>query len=415
MPTIKLTKSELGKIKPGPKPYIAYDADLKGFGLRIMPSGTRKWVVEYRPHGGGRSVGKRRMTLGSISALTPEEARSRAKQILGHVALGNDPVDELNSRRRQLTVAGLIDQFEKEKPLGRRTGEPLRDRTLANMLARLRHHVVPILGARLASEIRTDDVSRLIRRVTGGDTAKSMPGRPRGRIIVRGGPGAARKVASDLSMIFAYAIDRGVVAANPVTTAVKPRAGKRQDYLRPDQMQKLGAAFEQLEEEGVNKRGTDILRLIILTGARPNEIEALRWSEVDAENGVLRLERSKTGFSVRPISEEALSIITAQPRDDGSPYVFPASRGGGYYTSSKKIWNMARSRAGVVDMARYHARHAVGTLSLSAGNSPASVAALLGHKIPRTTLSTYAHVVDEDAARAAQQHGKQSDPYCEGK
>ena len=395
MPVVKLTKSEVDKLKPSSRAFIAFDTDLKGFGIRVMPTGTRTWIVEYRPRGGGRSVGKRRMTLGSAASVTPEQARQLAKRVLGQVAFGEDPAHERNTRRMQLSLKELIDQYEKERPLGRRTGAPLKERTLTNMLARLRHHAVPILGTKLAADVTTDDISRFIRRVTEGETSKILPGRPRGRVIVRGGSGAARKVASDLSMIFAYAIDKKIVAVNPVTTAVKPRAGKRQDYLRPEQMAKLGAAFAQLEARGVNRRGIDILRLIILTGARPTEIESLHWAEVEVTGRVLRLRDSKTGFSVRPVSEEAMEIICRQPREANSPFVFPATRGKGHYSGSKKLWNRACADSGLSGVVRYHARHAVGTLSLSAGQSVPSVSALLGHKNPRTTLSTYAHVVDE--------------------
>ena len=64
--------------------YIAYDKRLSGFGVRISPKGSKSWIVEYRPHGGGRAVSKKRITLGPISTLTPEEARKAAREVLAH-------------------------------------------------------------------------------------------------------------------------------------------------------------------------------------------------------------------------------------------------------------------------------------------------------------------------------------------
>lgn len=406
MAVLKLTKREIDRLEPRIASYVVYDSDLKGLGLRVMPSGARTWIVEYRPNGGGRRVGKRRMSLGSAQAVTPEQARQQARLVLGRVAAGEDPAHERNTRRRELKLRDLIDLYEKERPAGHRSGKPLEPRTLKNMLARLRNHAEPLLGNRLVVDITSDDVTRFVRRVSQGETAKTAKGRPRGTIKVAGGEGAARKVASDLSMILSFAIDRGVIQVNPVSAARKPKAGKRHDYLRPDEMGRIGDALNKMEAAGVNPCGIAIIRLLLLTGARPSEIESLRWDEVDLPGSCLRLSNSKTGYSARPLSTEAKSILQAQPRRSGSLYVFPSSRGHGYYSNSKKIWNAAREIAGLPEKVRYHARHAVGTLSLAMGQSIPAVAALLGHANPRTTLSTYAHVVDELAHSAARDIGR---------
>jgi len=171
----------------------------------------------------------------------------------------------------------------------------------------------------------------------------------------------------------------------------------------------------QLESDGANASGIAILRLILITGARPNEIEALKWTQVDFYARCLRLTDSKTGYSIRPLSTAAMAILAGMERVEGSEYVFPATRGDGYFTSSKKLWNAARKIAKLPDRVRYHARHAVATLALSSGQDVASVSAIMGHKGPRTTLSTYAHVVDDRAARAAEQVSSQITAAMEGK
>jgi integrase len=162
---------------------------------------------------------------------------------------------------------------------------------------------------------------------------------------VKGGSGAARKVASDLSMLFSFAARKHLVKINPVTEARKPKAGKRTDYLRTSEVVAIGAALDEMEAAGANKRGLDILRLIILTGCRPAEIEALKWTEVDPQQCSLMLEASKTDASARPISSEAMAIITAQPIIEGSPFVFPATRGDSHFQGSKKLWAEVRIKA----------------------------------------------------------------------
>lgn len=189
---------------------------------------------------------------------------------------------------------------------------------------------------------------------------------------------AALKVASDLSIIFNYAIERRLVPTNPVTYARKPRAGKRHEFLSAAEFTLIGQALTELEADGCNPAGIAILRLILLTGARPSEIEGLTWAEVDFDHQCLRLAQSKTGYSVRPLSLAAVNILSAVERG-GSAYVFPATRGDGHFKGAKKIWNQARAKAGLPGRVRYHARHAMATFALADGVDAVSVAAILGH------------------------------------
>lgn len=406
MARAKITKRLVDSLERQASRYVIYDTEVKGFGVRMTPSGSATYILEYRPDGGGRNVTKKRMSLGRVGEMTPEEARNLARNRLSEVRHGQDPLGDRQTKRREMTVNGLIDQWDEENPPGRRTGRPMEPRTKAYTLSRLRHHAVPILGRKRVSEVTVDDINDFIRRVSKGETAKTALGpRKRGRVKVRGGEGAARKVAADLSLIFGYAVEKGIVIANPVTAARKPRAGKRYDYLNESEFAAIAQALTELEAEGVSPIGIAVLRLLLLTGARPSEIEQLRWAEVDQAGRCLRLEKSKTGYSVRPLSQMALEIIVAQPRRRGSPYVFPATRGDGPFNGSKKIWVQARERAGLPNRVRYHARHAIASIALSEGIDVASVSALMGHKGPRTTLSTYAHVIDSRAAEAADSIG----------
>ena len=109
---VKLTRQPLADLKPRPKPYIEYDSELIGFGVAVYPSGVKSWVCEYRPHGGGRGVAKKRVTLGKTSQLTPDQARKAAADMLAAVRLGGDPAQEKAERRASVTVGELIDLFD---------------------------------------------------------------------------------------------------------------------------------------------------------------------------------------------------------------------------------------------------------------------------------------------------------------
>jgi Arm DNA-binding domain len=108
----KLTKRTVDALEPRNKPFIVFDADVKGFGLRIMQTGSKTFILEYRPGAGGRGVAKKRLTLGRYGgALTCEQARKAAVTALATIRLGSDPQAEKSRQRASLTVSGLIDAF----------------------------------------------------------------------------------------------------------------------------------------------------------------------------------------------------------------------------------------------------------------------------------------------------------------
>jgi hypothetical protein len=109
---MKLTKRVVDALSPRQKQYVEYDTDLTGFGVAVYPSGIKSWVCEYRPHGGGRGVAKKRVTLGKVTQLTPEQARKIAADMLASVRLGGDPASEKAERRAAVTVGELTDLFD---------------------------------------------------------------------------------------------------------------------------------------------------------------------------------------------------------------------------------------------------------------------------------------------------------------
>ncbi|TIX93241.1 site-specific integrase [Rhizobium sp. P44RR-XXIV] len=399
-----LTKRVVDAFKPKDKRYHVWDCDLSGFALRVEPSGVKTFVIKYRANGGGRSATQRWLIIGRHGPLTAEQARKLAKVKLGNVVTGADPAAELQAKRRELTMSALVDLYEKEGCViqrGKRQGEAMKPRTKAYTLGRLRHHLVPLLGNRKAPDINAGDVERFVADVTAGKTARDEKVGPRKRIIVRGGAGAARKVVRDLSAVFSFALRNEIVERNPCeNAAIRKTDNQRTRYLTLDEIVRLGAALDELETEGVNSKAVNIARLWVLTGCRRDEIAGLRWSEVNLSDGLLELDETKTGKSIRPLGAAAVALLGSLPREQDKNFVFPAVRGEGYFQGTKSVWSKAVKRARLSGVTPHTLRHTVGSTAISTGEALALTGAILGHSNPRST-AIYAHVQNDPSRRAA--------------
>lgn len=393
-PSEKLTKRVVDAAKPKEARYDLWDSELPGFGLRVEKSGTKTFIIRYRANGGGRTAPRRFMTVGRYPTLCMEDARKRAKELLGAAAKGDDPAGDRSAKRKELTVAQLIDIYADEgtshlKPLTRKF-----------TLARLQHHIIPTLGTKKVTEVGPADVERMIRAVTNGKTAKDEKVGPRARVIVKGGRGAAAKVVRDLSAVFAFAMRHRIVAENPCESAKKPTDNKRERFLSADELSKIGTALETAAAEGANRMAVDIIRLLAFTACRRDEICGLRWSEVEFENKRLHLVETKTGKSVRPLGEPALELLRTLPHYDGTDYVFPATSGASHFQGMKRVWKRVRELSGLTDVVPHTLRHTFASDAVSHGETLALTGALLGHTNARTT-DRYAHIAQDPAQQAA--------------
>ncbi|CAM5594390.1 integrase [Aquamicrobium terrae] len=401
---VALTKRVVDAAEKKDKRYYIWDSELSGFGLRVETSGAKTFIVRYRAEGGGRSAAQRFVTVGRYGALTPEQARRQAKVILGGVAKGEDPADERRAKRREMKIAGLVDLYEEEGCViqrGKRQGQPMKPLTKQLTLARLRNHVVPLLGHKRVTEVNAGDIERFVRDVTAGKTSRDEKIGPRKRIIVKGGEGAARKVVRDLSAVFSFAIRSEIVERNPCeTAAVRKTDNQRGRFLTLDEVTRLGAALDELEADGVNPKAANIARLWALTGCRREEIAALKWVEVNLTEGLLELDDSKTGKSVRPLGAAAVALLESLPREVGSEFVFPAERGDSYFQGTKRIWAKAVKKAQLPGVTPHTLRHTIGSTAISTGEALALTGAILGHSNPRST-AIYAHVQNDPSRQAA--------------
>ncbi len=416
--SVLLTKTVVDASEKAAKRYHVWDSDLAGFALRVEPTGAKTFIAKYRANGGGRTAAQRVVTIGRFGALTTDQARKQAKKILGGAAVGADPAAELQAKRREMKVSALVDLYEEKGCViqrGKRQGQPMKPRTKAYTMARLRHHVVPLLGHRRASEINAGDIETFVADVAAGKTARDEKVGPRKRIIVRGGEGAARKVVRDLSAVFSFAKRSEIVPRNPCdTAAVRKTDNQNERFLTLEEVARLGEALDELEREGANPKALNIARLWALTGCRRDEIAGLRWPEVNFPEGFLELDDSKTGKSIRPLGAAALALLKSIDKQEGSGFVFPAERGDGHYQGVKTMWSRAMKKAKLPGVTPHTLRHTMGSTATSTGEALALTGAILGHANPRST-AIYAHVQNDPSKRAANRVSKKIAAALAGK
>ena len=384
----KLTKSTIDRAKPCDVDYFLWDADLKGFGIKIAKGGRKTYVCKYRA-GSGRSAPTRRMTIGAHgSPWTADQARIEARKILGRAANGGDPAKEKQNKKKQITVAELCDLYLEQ---GVATKKPS---TIATDKGRIERHIKPLLGKKRVPEVTRADIKLFLQDVADGKTAKDVKTGLRGRAIVKGGKGTASRTVGLLGGIFSYAFDCNLIEINPVRGVKRFPDKKGQRYLSQQELVALGQAINVAADRNENQYAIAILKLLIFTGARKGEIEALKWEEVDFTNGYLRLADTKTGQKAIHLNTGAKEILEKISHIGRSAFVFPALRGAGHYTGTPKVWRKIRIAARIEDVRLHDLRHSFASIAVSGGASLPIIGALLGHTDSATT-QRYAHLNDD--------------------
>lgn len=384
--TMKLTKRTVDAALPETGRYMVWDQDLKGFGLRVEPSGVKTFIVRYRVGGGRRGI-LRQFKVGRYGKLTPDQAREEAVKVLAQAELGSDPQAVRTNARETLTVAELCDLYLLEGVATKK------DSTLALDRIRIARHIKPLIGSTRITALTTGMVERMMQDIADGKVkAEATP-------HTRGGKGAASRTVGLLSGIFAFALRRGLCAESPTKGVKRYRDNSRERFLSPRELGALGDALVAGEGAGMNLHHVAIVRLLALTGARKNEIRCLRWSEVDLEGGRLNLADSKTGKRAIPLGAPAVAVLAGLARS-GDGLVFPDPRHPEEPVRGLDwAWVSLRNKAGLGDLRIHDLRHSFASTGLSTGQALPMIQKILGHAHHSST-ARYAHLA-EDPVRDA--------------
>jgi integrase len=355
---------------------IVWCGELRGFGLRVMPTGRKSWVLAYRTQAGT----KRLVTLGPYPGLTPDEARRDARALIVAVARGADPAATRRRAREAASFRELAQAYLDEYARG--MGKNTRD---------AEHYVnkvlVPAFGTKKAEAVARADVATLHRR------------------IGRSAPYAANRCIAVLSRIYTWAESAGRLPAghpSPTRGVARFPEEKRARFVSHDEMPRLAAAIRA--EPNVYIRAAMLLYL--LTGFRKSELLRARWEDVDLERGVWTLPTTKAGREHRlPLAPPAVRILRELPREAGNPFVFCGSRAGSHIMKIDGAWNRIRTAAQVEDVRLHDLRRTVGSWLAQGGASLPLIGNVLNHTTPSAT-AIYARFSDQSARRALEDHAE---------
>lgn len=413
--SVFLTKEAIDRAKADPSgPFILWDSgsgSQPGFRVRIRPTGRKTYELRYR------DVWRRQklIVIGEHGRpWTVKQAREKARELWMAATLGgeSDPAEKRKAAREALTVADLADLYLAQGP----ADKPLKRASSWNVdRYSMERHAKPLLGSRIARELKAEHLSEWQAQVAAGKTAFDGPsGKARGRLRVRGGPGAAARAMRSMAAMLAWAQSRGLVKKNVAAGVQKLQDGRRERYLSPDETARLWAAVDSLQGQtgGITEGQADAFRLLMLTGARRSEIINLSWSEFHSYKRILILPplRNKTGGSARPrtiaLSPQAFEILERRRHArGGSPFVFPAARdtspAGSFawapMSPPKAAWTRVLKAAGVTDASFHVLRHTMASLLVASGASLYETGKALGHTKAETT-QRYAHLQDQHGA-----------------
>lgn len=391
---MKLTKTLIdravyqGTTRPGKSGKTIYsrcvlwDSELRGFGLRVFPTGKKSFVLAYRV---GRR--QRQMTLGAFGVLTLPQARAKAQQVLAAVAIeGRDPLAERKTATKKAkTVAQLAGRYMaehaevKKKPASAKTdGQMLRD------------YVLPKLGHLDIADIGRQEVASL-------------------HHSLRKRPHLANRVLALVSKMLNLAERWGLRGdnTNPCRHVQPFKETPRERYLTPNELGRLTQTLTDCEQDGrESPHSLAALRLLLLTGCRLREILHLRWEHVDLDRGLLHLPDSKTGAKAVFLSSVAREVLLSIPRTRGNPWVIEGRKPKSHLSDLKGPWKRICDRADLENLRIHDLRHSFAAVGAGLGLSLPMIGKLLGHTQPRTT-ARYAHLAADPVHEAAERIGLQ--------
>lgn len=389
----KLTKSLVEALEPskdGVKgSYLfAWDQELRGFGVQVMPSGLKSFILQYR-NGEKRS---RRIVIGRYGVMTVEEARKEARVLLGKIAKGIDPADEKPPEGDTATIAEICDWYVTEAQAGRILGKkrrPIKPSTLSMDRSRIEAHLKPLLGKRQIGALKLGDIEGVQADIAAGKTSKPRVGSRGG--TTTGGEGVASRTMSTLHAILEHAVRLGKIERNPAKGVRRMASTRRVRHLSREEIGRLGEALCKAEADGEHPKGIGAIRFLLLTGFRRMEGLALQRTWLNEEEGSIHFPDTKSGAQTRVIGEAAIKVLLAQRQIGKSPYFFPADWGEGHFIGIVRVLDRVCGMAKMEDVTPHTLRHTFASVAAELGLSELTIAALLGHAA-RGVTQRYIHI-----------------------
>ena len=288
------TRQTVDALQPAEKPYIAWDDRLVGFGVRVLPSGTKSFILNYRP-GGGRKAPNRRIVLGRCGIITPDQARRMAHEMLVRVAAGHDPAAERARARAMPTLREAFEEFLAAGP-ERKAG------TIAVYRRNFHRHLGSLLERPLDT-IAARDVEQCFSRLTA--EAGWVPANNAIRML--------------RSLYLRRCIDiEGLHDPVDQWRATGGRPHRQRSRRIPPPAEVLPCWHRGIETAVRNHVARDAFRFGLYTGMRRDEVLGLRWAQVDMNAMTFRVEETGTGEPLElPVTRQAGAILERRLAERG--------------------------------------------------------------------------------------------------
>jgi integrase len=362
-----------------------FDTTMRGFMLEVRASGGKTYYQRYTDERGR----ERQYKVGPADVLTLRQAKRKATQIKAQAILGNDPQNERQERRSIPTLRSFIEDrylpFVRTYKRSWKTDETV-----------LRIHVLPKLGHLHLDEVTTDAITQVVAAM-------------RQQLYA---PGTVGRVIVILRFLFNLARKWKVLKdhENPASGLPVPPDVQRNRFLDKTEIARLVDALSTDE----NQVAAKAILLLLLTGARRNEITQARWEHIDLEAGTLFVPLSKSGKSRYVfLNEAATEVLRSVPRLPTNPYVFPSPITGRPCASLHFPWHRIRTEAGLSDVRLHDLRHTFASVLVNEGKQLYRVQRLLGHANAKAT-QRYAHLAPEALADAAEAMGTSLGQFWNG-
>ena len=341
-----ITKAAADRFKAKSGRIDHFDSSYPGLALRVSDTGRKAWTYFYRVKNG--RVTQRRMTLGVYPSMSVEQAHHAWREAYDLVQTGRDPMAVSELSLPPMSFEGVFEEWLKRDQAGNRSAGRIERRLRVNVLPAWEHRLITDIDRRACLAV-IDEIA------------------DRGKVIL------ARRVFSHLHRMFVWCVGRGIIEVNPLQHAEKPGTETRRERVLDDrEIVKLWSASETLRPYY-----RDAFRLLLLTGARKQEISELRWDEI--KDGAIHLagERTKTDKPhLIPLSSAARRI-TDQIEHHGD-HVFRTDTG-------RPSTNWARTKkmldevSGVTDWIIHDLRRTVATGLQQLGVPLPVTEEILGH------------------------------------
>lgn len=364
------TDPKTGRTRKAYPAQYAFDEELKGFGVRVYPSGQKSFVFIYR----NQANTKRFLTLGDYPSLKAQQARELAEKHYYNVKQGIDPQAQKSINKEEITFAELAKRYVEHGKAHKKSW--------AKDEERLRLHILPALGKRKLSEITLAQLQKLQQ-----DLKETLA------------PATVNRCFALIRHMLNMAVKWGLLAKSPARHVTLFREPPPRDIvLSPEECKRILKACN----EEPNQYAAALFKLAMLTGRRVGELINAKWKELDIGRSRLTLPDTKANEQQHVfLNPKAIEVLENLSRIVGNPYIIAGIAPGKALYTYTKAWKRVLARAEIEYFPVHGLRHNFASTLVAANIPLETVGHLLGHKSGLTTRR-YSHHHPDHLQKATQ-------------